>query len=134
MLTAKAASIINRPLDGRRCSHLSSIHRVETLSRTGRLPPPQAGTSGTGPCGRAPFPGLRGMDCVEVRWGWIRMLDTRHQLPGAEKGSQYLGVNRWSFLKVRAASWGRCVPSGERAAGMGRGSTGSLRVSLHLGC
>lgn len=37
MLIANAASIINGPLDGKKRSHPSSIHRVETLSRTGRL-------------------------------------------------------------------------------------------------
>lgn len=86
MLIANA-SIINRPLDGRKSSHPSSIHKIKTLSKTGRLPPAEEETSGTGPCGRwkAPFPELGGVGCgSEMRMDKDIKIP-RHQLPSVEK-------------------------------------------------
>lgn len=86
MLIANA-SIINRPLDGRKSSHPFPVHKIKALSRTGRLPPTEEETSGTCPYGRweAPFPELGGAGCGSETGMDKDIKIPRHQLPGVEK-------------------------------------------------
>ena len=82
-------------MDGRRSSHPSSIHRMKTLSRSGRLPSAEAGTSGTCPCGRWRLPFLgwrRGAGYASVVGIDSNIKTPRYQLPGAEKGPECLGL------------------------------------------
>lgn len=112
MLIANAASIINGPLDGRKSSHPSSIHRRKILSRTGsslqqkRKPQGPALVEGGG----LPF---LGWEVGEVCGGEMKidkdMKIPRHQLPSVEKEPKHLGLSRCPFLKVKAMSSGCSV-------------------------
>ena len=110
MLIANAASIINRPLDGRKSSHPSSSHKMRTLSRTGRLPFAEARTSGTPPPRPLPWEvegslawvvqGPGGMSCAGEMGIDNNIKLPRHQLLGLGKGPKYLSLGKWPFLKV----------------------------------